>query len=316
VPATHEPAFDVAADARFVPVNEVPAAAGPAASYTVLGGGKTAVDCCMWLLEGGVEADRIRWVRPREAWFYDRAAFQPLDQVGSIMEGISLDAEAGAQAADVGELFERLEDVGRVSRIDPSQPATMYRGTMLSARELEAVRQIEDVVRLGRVRRVDADRIVLERGEIATGPDDLVVDCTALGLRNAPATPIFRPDRIVLQQIRQLSPCFNAALIAVVEARRDEDAEKNRLCPANPYPSTVDHWAGMASRTWIAERRWLGEPDISAWMATNRLNLLRALPEHLGEERVQKAVERFLTHVGPAIDRLTEFDRASPGVRV
>ncbi len=66
-------------------------------------------------------------------------------------------------ATDVDDLFERLEASGRLVRIDPAWPATMYRGTMLSARELEAVRQIEDVVRLGRVRRIEADRIVLER---------------------------------------------------------------------------------------------------------------------------------------------------------
>ncbi len=118
----------------------------------------------------------------------------------------------------------------------------MYRGTMLSARELEALRQIEDVVRLGRVRRIETDRIVLEHGETDTGPDVLHVDCTALGLNNAPATPIFQPGRIVLQQVRHLSPCFNAALIGFVEAHRDDDADKNRLCPPNPYPSSIEDW--------------------------------------------------------------------------
>ena len=110
---------------------------------------------------------------------------------------------------------------GRLVRIDPTRPARMYRGTMLSAAELSAVRQIEDVVRLGRVRRIETDRIVLEHGETETGTDVLHVDCTALGLNDAPATPIFRPGRIVLQQVRYLSPCFNAALIGFVEAHRD-----------------------------------------------------------------------------------------------
>ena len=87
----------------------------------------------------------------------------------------------------------RLEGSGRLVRIDPSYRAVMYRGTMLSAGELDAVRQIEDVVRLGRVVRVEADRIVLERGETATSTDVLHIDCTALGLRDAAATPIFAP---------------------------------------------------------------------------------------------------------------------------
>ena len=162
-------------------VNDLPAAAQTASSYAILGSGKTAADACIWLLDNGVEPDRIRWIRPRDAWFYDRRHFQPLEQVGAIMEGISLDAEAGAQAANVDELFERLEASGRLVRIDPSWPATMYRGTMLSARELEASAADHDVVRLGRVRRIEADRIVLERGEAETGP----TSCTWTARRSA-----------------------------------------------------------------------------------------------------------------------------------
>ena len=202
IPATHAAPFEVAPGVRLVPINDLPAAAQSDCSYAVLGSGKTAADACIWLLDNDVQPDRIRWIRPRDAWFYDRSQFQPLEQVGAIMEGNSLDAEAGAQAANVDDLFERLEASGRLVRIDPAWPATMYRGTMLSARELAALRQIGDVVRLGRVRRIEADRIVLERGETKTGPEVLHVDCTALGLNNAPATPIFQPGRIVLQQVR------------------------------------------------------------------------------------------------------------------
>ena len=307
VPATHIPAFEISSRARVVPVSELPAAAPSTSSFTVLGAGKTAVDACCWLLDNDVEGDRIRWVRPRDAWFHDRGAFQPLQQVGGIMEGISLDAEAGAQAADINDLFERLEASGRLVRIDPSWPATMYRGTMLSARELHAVRQIETVVRLGRVRRIEDDRIVLEHGEVKTGSDVLHVDCTALGLADAPAKPIFQPDRIVLQQVRQLSPCFNAALIGFVEAHCSDDVEKNRLCPPNRYPSGIEDWPLMVTSTWTAERRWLSDPDVSRWVAESRLNLLRALPDHVAEPRAKAAIERFLTHVGPAIERLKQL---------
>ena len=184
----------------------------------------------------------------------------------------------------------------------------MYRGTMLSAGELRAVRQIEDVVRLGRVRRIEADRIVLERGEVETGADVLHVDCTALGLRDAPGVPIFQDGRIVLQQVRHLSPSFNAALIGFVEAHRDDDADKNRLCPPNPYPAGVADWPRMVSRTWRTERRWLSEPDVSRWVAESRLNLLQALPDHLGEPAVQAALQRYLANVGPAIERLRALD--------
>ena len=249
VPATHSLPFEVAPDVCVIPVNDLPAAAESVRRFAVLGSGKTAADACMWLLDNGVEPDRIRWIRPRDAWFYDRAHFQPLDQVGAIIEGNALDAEAGAEATTIDELFARLEASGRLVRIDPSATATMYRGTMLSGRELDALRQVEDVIRLGHVRRIEADRIVLERGEVDTSRDVLHVDCTALGLRNSPSTPIFQPGRIVLQQVRHLSPCFNAALAAFVEVHRDDDADRNRLCPPNAYPST-----GRTGRGWCRER--------------------------------------------------------------
>ena len=315
VPATHAPSFDVAADARVVPVNALPAAARSTSSFTVLGSGKTAVDACTWLLDNDVEPDRIRWIRPRDAWFHHRRAFQPLDQVGSIMTGIALDAEAGAQATDIDDLCDRLEASGRLLRIEPTRPATMYRATMLSDHELHGLRQIERVVRLGRVLRVEAHRIVLERGEVQTGPEVLHVDCTAIGLRNAPATPLFQGDRIVLQQVRHNSPCFNAALVGFVEAHRDDEVAKNRLCPPNPYPAGMDDWPGMVTRTWTAEQRWLREPDLSAWIAQSRLNLLRGLPDRLAEPSVRGAVERFVTHVGAATERLLAIDRAKPSDR-
>jgi hypothetical protein len=311
IPATHAAPFQVAPGVRLVSVNDLPAAAQADCAYAVLGSGKTAADACIWLLDNGVQPDRIRWIRPRDAWFYDRRHFQPLEQVGAIIEGNAADAEAGADAANVNDLFERLEASGRLVRIDPATPATMYRGTMLSARELEALRQIEDVVRLGRVQRIEADRIVFERGETKTGPEVLHVDCTALGLNNAPATPIFQPGRIVLQQVRQLSPCFNAALVGFVEAHRDDDVDKNQLCPPNPYPSSIEDWPRMTSRTWRTEGRWLSEPDVSAWVAKSRLNLLRALPDHAQEPSVQTAVKRYLKHVRAAIERLKQLDRST-----
>jgi len=304
IPATHTPSFEVAPSARVVPVNALPEVAEPGLRYTVLGSGKTAVDACIWLVDNGVEPDRIRWVRPREAWFHRRAHFQPLDQVGGVMAGMALDAEAGAAAEDVEDLFDRLEDSGRLFRIDPSASATMYRGTMLSPSELDVLRQISDVVRLGRVRRIEPDRIVLESGEISTRADVVHVDCTAAGLGDAPARPVFSPKRIVIQEVRQNSPTFSAAFIGFVEARRTDDAEKNELCPPNPHASAIHDWPRMTSRTLRTEMGWSSETDVMEWVSESRLNLLRALPDQAAEPSVKQEVGRFVSSVGDAVERL------------
>lgn len=304
IPATHQPSFAIAAEAAFGPINNLPEVVEQYERFTVIGAGKTSVDACLWLLDQDVSPDRIRWIRPRDMWFNDRAALQPLDQVAEIMYGLSLDAEAGAQAEDVADLFDRLESSGRMLRLDPEVSPTMFRATMISRAEQEALRTIEDVVRLGKLRSIETNRLVLEQGEVATDSHVFHVDCSALGLREAKPVPTFGPGTITIQQVRQASPTFNSALVAFVEAHRDDDEEKNRLTPTHPYPSTVDDWGRLMSTTWATELAWVNDPDLSEWVAGTRLNLLRDFPGHMGEPRAQEALTRFLQHVGPAIERL------------
>jgi NAD(P)-binding Rossmann-like domain len=307
IPATHSPTFVVDPDAAFVPIGALPSAAQDHARYTVIGGGKTAADACLWLLDNAIDPDRIRWIRPREMWFTDRATMQPLDQIASLIGGIADEAEAGASASDLADLCHRLEDCGRFLRLDPSLEPTMYRGTMLSRSEATALRQVSDVVRLGHVRALHADRIVLDQGEIATGADVLHVDCSARGLAASPEKPIFAPGLLTLQQVRHNSPTFNAALLGFVEAHRDDDVTKNRLCPPNAYARTPADFARMLSRTWNTEASWQREPDIAAWVADSRLNLLKGVRDRRADAQVRHATGRFVTHVGEAVKRLPQL---------
>ena len=64
----------------------------------------------------------------------------------------------------------------------------------------------------------------------------------------------------------------------------------------------------MVSRTWNTEHRWSSEPDLSRWIAESRLNLVRALPDHVVEPAVQSALARYRTHVGAAVERLAALD--------
>lgn len=307
IPKTHTPPFTVAPDVAFVPVNDIVDLDRDYERYVLIGAGKTSMDACTWLLEHGVAPERIRWIRPRDAWIQTRAGFQPLAEVASIMEAISLDVEAVAGAASVDDVFARLEARGRLLRIDPDVWPTMYRCAIIDERELAQLRRVTDVVRLGRVRALEPDRIVLEHGEVPSGPGTLHVDCTAAGLRVAPGRPIFAPDRIVLQQVRYCSPTFNAALVAFIEATRDDLNEQNRLCPPNPYPDAAADWIPNFHVTLQAADAWLAEPDLAAWMEGARLNLLRGMGDHMGEPRMQAALQRYLEHQRPAIARMQEL---------
>jgi hypothetical protein len=182
-------------------------------------------------------------------------------------------------------------------------------GAMLSMHELEQARRIADVVRLGHVTRIERDRLVLEHGELPAG-GALHIDATASGLRLVDAQPIFTSGRMTLQQVRHKTPPFNAALLAWVEANREDDEEKNRLCPPNPFTRSVEEWARMVARTWRTEGGWRTEPDLQAWTYSTRLNMMQALPHHLDEPRAQAALSRYAGNVGDAVLRLEELAAA------
>ena len=78
IPATHAPPFGIEPGVRVIPVNDLVGLTRPASRFTILGGGKTAIDACLWLLETGVPPAAIRWIRPRDAWLLDRSYQQPL----------------------------------------------------------------------------------------------------------------------------------------------------------------------------------------------------------------------------------------------
>lgn len=304
VPATHTRQFEVAPGVRLVPVGGLPAVTEPGCRYVLIGGGKTAIDACLWLLDNGVAATDIQWIRPREAWLFDRASYQPLDLVSSLVEGLSFDLEALAGAASLTDLFEGLERRGRLVRIDDRVVPTMFHCASISQDELARMRAVTDVVRLGRVQRIEPDRILLEHGCVPTGPGRVHVDCSAIGLRRAAPRPVFEDRRITLQPVRTCSPCFNAALLGYVEATRDDVVEQNRLCPPNPYPDAAQDWLRCMAANQHATAVWAAEPDLKEWIERSRLNLVRGVAEHAHEPVVLAAFARAAEHRGQALRRL------------
>jgi hypothetical protein len=289
VPATHVPSFTVDDGASVVPVGELTA---DWERYVVLGAGKTALDAALWLLGSGVAADRIRWVRPRDAWLFDRAWWQPLDQVASIVRGVATELEVLSQEGSTADVLLALEAAGRLVRIDETVPPTMFHCASVSRHELEQLRRIRDVVRLGRVRRIGRDALELEHGTVATDAGTLHVDCTAVGLRIAPPVPVFAPDRITLQNVQYCSPLFSAALIGYVEATRDDLADQNRLCPPNPAPDTPDDWARTVATGTLAAAQWRREPDFAGWLDSCRLNVTAGLRSRADDPDLGAALAR------------------------
>jgi hypothetical protein len=306
-PATTPPPFQVDPGARCIPVHRLAEIGGAPEGFVIIGAGKTAMDACVWLLENGVDPGRVRWIKPRETWLFNRRFFQPGHLAGDIVEGLALQMEAAADARSTNDLFERIEDTEVFRRVDRSVRPTMFKAATIADWEIELLRRIEGVVRLGYVRRIERNRIVLDGGEVPTTPAHLHVHCAARGLSRPPPLPTFQRGRITLQAVRSGLVPFNAALVAFVEAHREDDEEKNRLCPPNPFPDEPLDWARNMLVHFQAERAWSGEADVLAWLERCRLNPTRGLRARAAEPAIQRVTERFAASIRPGLARLAEL---------
>ena len=313
VPASTPAPFEVMPGARCLPPGDLVNLRERPAGYVVIGAGKTALDTCTWLLDGGVPPNDICWIKPREGWFLNRHYTQGGQLVGTTFEGLSLQLEAAAQATSFDDLFARLEAAGQILRVDRAVEATMFRGATLSTTEIDRLRRITNVVRLGKVCRIEPERIVLDQGTVPTSPRHLHVLCAAAGLSRARETPVCAAGRITLQSVRPGLLPFASALIAFVEATREDVETQNQLCPPNRQPSIPLDWTRGMLISMEAARRWSKEPDIADWLERARLNMLRGLQRHSDEEHVRRAMARFAANVGPGLAKLQRLCEAAEG---
>ena len=305
IPAEKPPPFGVVDGARVVPVNDLARLEDAPSQYVVAGSGKTATDAIIWLLSRGVDPDAICWVRPRDPWMLNRALVQPDP---AIFLGMAADTmQAAVAASSLEDLFLRLEEAGIMLRIDRTVTPTMARAPTLAMWELELLRTVENVVRRGHLETVDRGRLGFADGSVAVADDALVVHAAADGLKHPGLVPVWRPEAITLQPIRAGFPCFGAAITGYVEATREEDDEKNRLCPPSPFPNSMAEWVRMNVLGTRAAISFSAEPDIKEWTDRVALNPARVPRGHPGSAALDDARERLATHTRPALARLAEL---------
>lgn len=305
IPATTPPPFGVADDARVLAVNELARLEAAPTNYVFVGSGKTATDGIVWLLGNGVQPDHIVWVRPRDPWMLNRAVVQPDPGVALGLVADTMAAAAAAESLD--DLFLRLEAAGVMLRIDRDVVPTMAKTPTLGMWELDLLHSVENVVRLGHIEHVTRTEIILQDGSVPLAPGSLVVHCAASGLQYPPLVPVWGPDKIRLQTIRAGFPCFNAALAGYVEATRDDDRDRNRLCPPNTLPDRLSDWARMQVRGTIATRTFGAEPDVAAWANGCALNPARIEPSQRNDPALQAATARLAADAEGGLARLAEL---------
>ena len=283
---------------RCVALNELPRCERPAGGYTIVGAGKTGMDACLWLLANGVEPDEITWIMPRDSWILDRANIQPGEFFGRSLLWAAKQMEAIAGAASVDDLFARANASGVLLRLDERVRPTMYRCATVTEAEIAQLRRIRNVVRHGRVKRIEPNEIVLERGAVPSPTSRLYVDCSADALEKRPVAPAFDGERITLQTVRACQQVFSAALIGHVEAAYSDEAQMNALCTVVPHPNTDIDFLRVTLANAMNDLRWSQDAALSAWIARARLNLF-GVPPASADAAMIEAAQR-LAAVAPA----------------
>jgi hypothetical protein len=277
VPSTHTPKYTVASGVRLVTPNALAqlwqGKADRPTRYVIIGAGKTAMDVGIWLLNCGAAPEAISWVMPRDSWLVNRLSTQPgVEFFKESIGGQAAQMECFATASSVDDLFLRLEASDQMLRIYPDHTPSMFHFATMSKGEVEVLRRIKNVVRMGHVQSIEPDALVLDGGRVAIDASTLCIDCTASAVEPRAMQPIFQPSKIVLQLVRAPLPTFSAAMIGYVETHYTDDAQKNQLCGNVPFPETLTGYVSTMMANMMNQAQWGQDKTLREWMRNSRLD--------------------------------------------
>ena len=310
VPSTHTPNFTVGEGVRFMPLNDLPLISHAPKGFTIVGGGKTGIDAILWLLENNVPAQNIRWIKSRDAWLLDRKNTQSSPEFFEDTIGNQANMfEAIAGATSKSDMFDRLETCGYFLRLDPTVRPTMFHGATISKLELEALRQVKDVVRKGRVSAIDADEITFGSGMSEPTLGHVIVDCSASAIKNNVIKPVFQDDVITPQTIRAYQPVFSASMIAWIEANIEGEATKNGMSGVVPLPDDLDTFIRMTAANMMNQALWGQNKALRHWMQDQRLDGFSKMVSSVGPKETSKIeiLNRMKLSAMPAMGKLLSF---------
>ena len=274
VPSTHARKFAVADGINIVTPNQLPKAAHGFKKFCIIGAGKTGMDSGVWLLDNGADADSISWVCPRTSWLINRTTTQPTREFfKTTIGGFADQMEASAKAASVDDLFARMEEKKSMIRIHDDGPATMFHYATIAEGEVAQLKRIKNMLRQGRIDRIEDDKIVFQSGDTApASPDTLYIDCTATAVEYmAEGVSIFTDDLITIQSVRTPNLTFSAALVGYVEANYDDIAKKNSLAMPVTIADTPREWMQSFLGNMMNQFNWRTDETLMGWMMGCRL---------------------------------------------
>jgi hypothetical protein len=203
--------------------------------YCVIGGGCTGLETVAHLLDLGVDADQICWVKPRDNWYWNSEKMATRDWLGALELIAETDAFTHVDYA--------LEQSGHLMRIDAGISPKKFHAAIKTPAQIARVQQIKHIVRKGHIHSVTLKGMLLDQGAEPMPKRTLYIDCTAGRAAARSPSPVFDKDTIKLQMLQMASAGFSAALIATIELMPVSEDEKAALC------------APLSLREWLAQNR-------------------------------------------------------------
>ncbi len=280
VPATEKRKFPVGDDVRITTPGRLPecwlgqdGAWERPSQYVLLGAGKTAMDAGTWLLQMGVDPADIGWVRPRETWMINRLATQPgAEYLAQTVDWQLNQMLIAQEAANADEIFLGLEERGHMLRLDPEHLPTKFVFPTISEAEVEMLRTIENVIRIGRLTGIERGVLHGQQGEATVAQDALFIDCTASAAPRQPAQPIWQDGRIIPQLLQVPLVSLSAAVIGYIEATMEGDQAKNSTALPAQITDSPAHYPQALLNGAMNRMLWSQNDDLSGWLAKQRLD--------------------------------------------
>jgi len=241
VPATKKPNYGVSDNVNLVPINGLANISSPLPHYLVIGGGKTGIDAVLYLLDHGMNPDKISWVIPNDAWFFERDAFRydggNLAEVAVRMIDSVLDESCETPT----EVMLKLEENGILMRLDKNVLPTRYRAATVNHTEIKKLQQVKNVIRKGRIESIESGKLIFQSGdEMLFDPKTLCVDCSVNSTMFQPQKKVFDGNTINVQFILLPPPGISANIIAALELMFPDDEEKkNSVCVVLEAPQML-----------------------------------------------------------------------------
>ena len=218
VPSTKSPEYSVSDGVNLVPVNNIADIKTHWRRYVVIGAGKTGLDALLYLIENNVDLKNIVWIVPNDCWYVDREGFFDME---NLWPPTRLIFDNIIESKDINDVYRRGEALGQYMRLDKNIWPTKMRGGSMTKKEMEKIRQIRNIIREGRIDRIDSDAIIFKNGnKIPTDSSTLHIDCSIGGSTFPPVKEkVFTENQINLQMIQFPPSATSAAMIASIELK-------------------------------------------------------------------------------------------------